>query len=99
MNYFKKLAGQTAVYGLSNIVGRLLSYLLVPLYTRIFEPEVYGVVTEFYSYIAFALIFYTYGMETAFFHFSEKKKDNDKVFGTGFFSILSTSTLLSALLW
>jgi O-antigen/teichoic acid export membrane protein len=49
----KKLAGQTAVYGLSSIVGRLLNYLLVPLYTRLFAPEVYGIVTELYAYVTF----------------------------------------------
>jgi O-antigen/teichoic acid export membrane protein len=48
----KTLAGQTAVYGLSSIVGRLLNYLLVPIYTRIFAPEDYGVVSELHSFIS-----------------------------------------------
>lgn len=55
-NPIKKLAGQTAVYGLSSIVGRLLNYLLVPLYTSkyVFEnPSDYGVVAELYAWVAF----------------------------------------------
>ena len=56
MNPLKKLASQTAIYGLSSVVGRLLNYLLVPLYTRYFIPEEYGVVTELYAYVAFLVI-------------------------------------------
>ena len=56
MNPLKKLASQTAIYGLSSVVGRLLNYLLVPLYTRYFLPEEYGVVTELYAYVAFFVI-------------------------------------------
>ena len=73
MNPLKQLAGQTAIYGLSSIVGRLLNYLLVPLYTRYFIPAEYGVVTELYAYVAFLVIILTYGLETAFFRFSQKK--------------------------
>ena len=74
MNPLKRLAGQTAIYGLSSIVGRLLNYLLVPLYTRYFLPEEYGVVTELYAYVAFLVIILTYGLETAFFRFSQKQQ-------------------------
>ena len=66
MNPLKKLLGQTAIYGLSSIVGRLLNYLLVPLYTRYFTTSEYGDVTLFYAYAAFLLIILSYGMETAF---------------------------------
>ena len=72
MNPLKKLAGQTAVYGLSSVIGRLLNYLLVPLYTRCFLPSEYGVVTEVYAYVAFLIVLLTYGLETAFFRFSKK---------------------------
>ena len=80
MNTLKKLAGQTAVYGLSSVIGRLLNYLLVPLYTRYFLPAEYGVVTEMYAYVAFLVVFLTYGMETAFFRFSQKNNIK-QVFG------------------
>ena len=59
MSQIKKLAGQTAIYGLSSIVGRLLNYLLVPLYTRIFDPAQYGVVSEFYAIVTFLIVLYT----------------------------------------
>lgn len=96
MSLIKKLASQTAIYGLSSIVGRLLNFLLVPLYTRVFLPEEYGVVTELYSYLGFLIVFFTYGMETAFFRYI---KDSDKptnVYSTTLISLLfSTLTLVS----
>ena len=94
----KKLAGQTAVYGLSSILGRLLNYLLVPLYTRLFAPEVYGIVTELYAYVTFLLILLTYGMETGFFRFAQDKSIFDKVYSSILVSITATSTLFIALL-
>jgi len=98
LSQIKKLAGQTAVYGLSSIVGRLLNYLLVPLYTRIFTPGEYGVVSEYYAYVTFLMILFTFGMETAFFHFSSKTGDKDKVFGNGLSTLLISSSILSGIL-
>lgn len=94
MNPLKRLAGQTAIYGLSSIVGRLINFMLVPLYTRVFLPGEYGVVTEMYTYVAFLLIILTYGMETAFFRFSEEgQEQKNTVFSTSLLAILTTSTL------
>jgi O-antigen/teichoic acid export membrane protein len=74
-NPIKKLLGQTAVYGLSSIIGRLLNYLLVPLYTEVFhQPSDYGVVSELYAWVAFLIVFLTFGMETAFFRFLQEKE-------------------------
>lgn len=97
MHPIKRLAGQTVIYGLSSIVGRLLNYLLVPLYTHlIFETQEYGVVTLMYSYVAFLLVILTYGMETAFFRFYENNPENRlTVFSTTLFSILTTSALFT----
>jgi O-antigen/teichoic acid export membrane protein len=96
MNPIKRLAGQTAIYGLPSIIGRILGYLLVPLYTRVFTQAEYGVVNVFYAYTALLLVILIYGMETAFFRFSEKEEDKDRVFGTGFLSLLiSTSGFLA----
>jgi O-antigen/teichoic acid export membrane protein len=90
----KRLAGQTAVYGLSSIVGRLLNYLLVPLYTNIFLTGQYGVVTIMYSYVAFMIVILTYGMETAFFRFSEANPgQRNRIFSTSLYSVLATSAL------
>ncbi|MHC1777409.1 MAG: lipopolysaccharide biosynthesis protein [Lentimicrobium sp.] len=93
MNPLKKLAGQTAIYGLPTILGRLLNYLLVPLYTRVFLPEEYGIVTEMYAYVSFLFIFLTYGMETAFFRFASQAEFRNKVFGTSLTSLGITSIL------
>lgn len=93
MNAIKKLAGQTAIYGIPSILGRILAYLLVPLYTRVFVPEEYGTVNVFYSYVAFLMVILTYGMETAFFRFYDKENEieKEKVYSTGMISLLFTS--------
>jgi len=93
VNPLKKLLGQTAVYGLSSIVGRLLNYLLVPLYTRYFSTAEYGEVTLLYAYVAFILVLLTYGMETAFFRFSQSHPNKSTVYSTSLIS-LSLSSLL-----
>lgn len=93
MNPLKRLAGQTAIYGLPTIVGRLLNYFLVPLYTRVFSTDEYGVVTELYAYVAFLMVILTYGMETAFFRFSQKNDNKEEVFQTTALSLIISSTL------
>jgi len=93
LNSLKKLAGQTVTYGLSSVVGRLLNYLLVPLYTRIFTTEQYGVVTEMYAYVAFLIVILTYGMETALFRFSSISVDKNKVYSTTLISLIATSSI------
>ena len=98
MNPLKQLAGQTAIYGLSSIVGRLLNYLLVPLYTRYFIPAEYGVVTELYAYVAFLIIILTYGLETAFFRFSQKQYDKKLVYSTSLISLIISSILFVGLM-
>ena len=76
MNPLKKLAGQTAIYGLPSIVGRLLNYVLVPIHTAVFLPDKFGVIIEMYAYVSFLVILLTYGMETAFFRFNSKEENN-----------------------
>ncbi len=93
MNPLKKLASQTAVYGLPSIVGRFLGYMLVPLYTRVFTTGEYGVVNVYYSYVAFLMVIVTYGMETAFFRFNENEENKEKVFSTGMISLITSSVL------
>tara|TARA_B100001287_G_scaffold9241_1_gene7116 strand:+ start:821 stop:2302 length:1482 start_codon:yes stop_codon:yes gene_type:complete len=93
LNPLKKLAEQTVIYGLSSVVGRLLNYLLVPLYTRYFLPEEYGIVTELYAYVAFLVVILTYGIETAFFRYSQKTSNKRIVYSTCLISLLFTSIL------
>lgn len=91
----KSLAKDTAIYGLSSIIGRFLNWLLVPLYTHIFTDGEYGVVTNLYAYVALTLIVLTYGMETGFFRFVNREdcKDPMKVYSTSLISLAVTSTL------
>ena len=99
MNPLKKLAGQTAIYGLSSIVGRLLNYLLVPLYTRYFSTAEYGEVTTLYAYVAFLVVILTYGMETAFFRFSQNEQDKKSVYSTSLISLLISSAIFIILMF
>ncbi len=71
----EKLAKQTAVYGVSTIVVRFLSYLLTPYYTRVFGQETYGIVTDIYALIPLALTLLTMGMESSYFRFSAKAEE------------------------
>lgn len=93
MNPLKKLAGETAIYGISSIVGRFLNWLLVPLYTYIFVPEEYGIVANLMSYVAILLVLLTYGMETGYFRFANKEENAAVTFSSGFISLFSTTVL------
>ncbi len=88
MSAIKKLAGQTAVYGLSSIFGRLLNYLLVPLHTYFFLPKEYGEVGVMYGYVAFFMVLLMFGMETTFFRLVVKSSDKDKTFNQAFSIVL-----------
>ncbi len=89
-NEIKGLVGQTAIYGLSSILGRLLNYLLVPLYTNYFLTHEFGVITLMYSYVAILIVVITHGMETTFFRFNEREQfGRETVFGTSLLSVLS----------
>ncbi len=93
MTAIKRLAGQTAIYGIPSVLGRILSYLLVPLYTKVFLPGEYGTVNVFYSYASFLMVVVTYGMETAFFRFNEHENDRESVFSTGMISLTFSSII------
>lgn len=93
MTAIRRLAGQTAIYGIPSILGRILGYLLVPLYTRIFAPGEYGTVNVFYAYASLLMVILTYGMETAFFRYNEQESDKEKVFSAGMISLLVSSGL------
>ena len=71
MNPFRRLVSQTAIYGVSSVIGRFLNYLLVPLFTYTFAPEEYGVVAEFYAYMGFFAVLLVLGLETGYFRFRE----------------------------
>ncbi|MCC5928539.1 MAG: polysaccharide biosynthesis protein [Cyclobacteriaceae bacterium] len=101
MGKLTKLAGETAIYGLSSIVGRAVNFLLVPFYTSasILSVAENGIQIEFYAYAAFLNIIYLLGMETAFFRFVSKNPSNsDQVYNTALSFIIFTSLGLSVLL-
>lgn len=96
----KSLIKDTAIYGVSSIVGRFLNWCLVPLYTAMFVPEEYGVVTNIYAYVALVLVFLTYGMETGFFRFARRGEHSlSSIYTTILTSVGFTSTLFIALIW
>lgn len=96
-NPIRRLLGQTAVYGLSVIVGRTLNFLLVPLYTSdaVFpEPKDYGVVSELYAWVAFLIVLLPFGMETAFFKFfNDAKDDKERVYWNAFLVVIGVNAL------
>lgn len=92
----KRLAKETAVYGLSSIIGRILNWLLIPIYVRVLpDTEQFGIVTNLYAWTALLLVILTYGMETGFFRFINKKGEKEPmtVYSTTLISVGSTSLL------
>ena len=99
-NPIKRLAGETAIYGLGTIVPRLLNYLLVPFYTYlVFNQEEYGQITELYSYVGFFATFLTFGLETAYFRYANKSDNAQKVFNVAFQFLLFVSVVFVVLIW
>ena len=91
----KILAKETAIYGVSSIVGKFLNWLLVPLYTYVLEQQSdYGIVTNLYAWTALLLVVLTYGMETGFFRFVNKEGENPQtVYSTSLIALFTTSLL------
>jgi O-antigen/teichoic acid export membrane protein len=99
-NPLKKLAGQTLIYGFSTMFPKFLSYFLTFALTYIFkEPADFAANPEIFSYIAFLNVIFTYGMETAFFHFSSKRENKEEVYSTVLISVLSSTLVLSLILF
>lgn len=95
----KSLAKDTAIYGLSSIIGKFLNYLLVPLYTyKLANQADYGIVTNLYAWTALLLVLLTYGMETGFFRFANREDyDSKSVYRTAYFTLLTTSVFFAIL--
>ncbi|MBO6050947.1 MAG: oligosaccharide flippase family protein [Bacteroidales bacterium] len=77
-NPLKQLAGETAIYGLSSILARILNFLFVPIYTRLLTQVQYGVVTEFMAYIAILQVVLVLGLETGCFRFANKEGEDPR---------------------
>jgi O-antigen/teichoic acid export membrane protein len=96
----KELTKDTAIYGISTMVGRFLNFFLVPLYTNIFSPADYGIVQLIYAYTAILNIIFIYGLDSAYLKFASFKdlgdeKDN---FSTPYLAVFTTSLLISFLI-
>ena len=100
MGKLKTIFKDTAIYGLSSIVGRFLNYLLVPLYTAKFSAASggYGIITNIYAYVALAMVLLTFGMETTYFRFTNKTHtDSQTVYSTTLISVGTVSLLFTVL--
>ncbi len=97
----KKLASETAVYGLSSVIGRLIGFLLVPLYTNVLAEDEYGVFVLVYAAFVFLNIIYTHGMESAYLRFAsgDHRKDQRAAFSTSSLSLLLSSLLIGAFIY
>ncbi|MBM3420284.1 MAG: lipopolysaccharide biosynthesis protein [Bacteroidetes bacterium] len=95
MEEVRKLAGQTAIYGIGTMVPRFLNYaVLTPLFTYTVKTDAdYGVIVELYAWMVILLVVLTYGMETGFFRFAKKNGDEKVVYGTAILSLFATSVL------
>ena len=99
----KILAKETAIYGVSSIVGKFLNWMLVPLYTYVLQQQSdYGIVTNLYAWTALLLVILTYGMETGFFRFANKSGENPQtVYSTSLLTLFSTSSIfaIACVIW
>ncbi|SKB79714.1 oligosaccharide flippase family protein [Daejeonella lutea] len=97
MSVIKKFAGQTAIYGLSTIISRLLNFILTPIYVRIYPAKVYGIFTVMFSWASILNAVLAFGMETTFFRYLNKyENDKQKVYNNTFIAILALSTVFLA---
>ena len=100
MGKLKTIFKDTAIYGLSSIIGRFLNYLLVPLYTAQFSAAsgAYGIITNVYAYVALVMVLLTFGMETTYFRFTNKTHtDSQTVYGTTLISVGTVSLLFAVI--
>ena len=96
MGVLKKLAGETAIYGLSTILARMINFFFVPIYTRILTTGEYGSYSEIMSYIAVLQVVLVLGLETGCFRFANKEEDPQKPFGTAFATVLGLGLVFFA---
>ncbi len=94
MSAIKKFAGQTAVYGLSTIVSRSLYFILTPILVHALSPKIYGVFTKMYSWASLLNAVLSFGMETTFFRYLNKREDSkDKVYSNSFITVAVAALL------
>lgn len=98
MGKIKRLAGETALYGLGSILPRVINFLLVRPHTKVFDPEEYGVITNLYAYATFINVIFTFGMETAYFRFISKPgSDEKRIFDLAQTTVITISFVLTVI--
>lgn len=98
-SFLRKLVSDTAIYGLASIVMRAVNYLLNPLFAYSFAEHQFGVISDFYAIAGLMMVFFTYRMETAFFHFGKQEgEEREQAFATALGGILITTVVLVLLL-
>jgi len=95
----KKLASDTALYGVSTMLGRMINYLLVILHTRLFGPADLAAQVQLYAFAGVALVIYTFGMETAFFRFARATEDREKYYQLILSAVILVSVVFSGILY
>ncbi|MBK7105852.1 MAG: oligosaccharide flippase family protein [Ignavibacteriae bacterium] len=100
LDKIKQLTKDTALYGISTIIGRFLGFILVPFYTNVFSPTEFGIQSYIYAFLAFANIVYIYGMDAAFMKFATVDENNKKkVYSTGYIFVTITTLIFSIFLF
>ena len=94
MSTAKKFAGQTTVYGITTIAGRVLSFFLTPLYTKAYPTGTYGILTTMFAYVSILNAVMAFGMETTFFRYLNKYENNkQRVYNNAFASVVSITLI------
>ncbi len=100
MSQIKKLAGDTALYGVNSILARLINFLLIIVYTGYLDVANNGSITSLYAYLAFFNVIFTYGMETAYFRFASKQNALPlQVYNNAQSLVITTTVLLAGLIY
>ncbi len=96
-----ELSKDTAVYGISTMIGRFLGFILFPIYTNVFTLVEYGTYTKVYTYLAFLNVIYIYGMDAAFMKYTSVAEDNQKkaIFSTPYLFVVASSSIFSILFY
>ncbi|MDA0875481.1 MAG: oligosaccharide flippase family protein, partial [Bacteroidetes bacterium] len=97
-----RLASETAIYGLSSVVGRLINFLLFPLYSQVFPPDIFHPVAIMYAAFIFFNIVYQHGMESAYLKFGTERKETvgrSHAFGTAILSVVLVTLAFSSIIW
>jgi len=100
LDKLKQLTKDTAIYGISTMVARFITFLLVPFYTNIFNPDEYGIITNLYAFIGLMNIIYIYGMDAAYMKFAASKENGEEkdIFSTPFISVALVGMVLGVII-